>query len=277
MRIDLWDRTNVPSPVHLRRVPEALHFVLGRPIRWVIHRERIGNTRKTYLRTVTSAFAGADFRPPIKRTFLVEDGKTTSKYHKQLFEKYLRYTIKSPERDHLLWGLINTISEVKSISYIDAHALVLGVTLESVLQREFPELGGRPAAVEAAIRNAQQHIRTWDGLGTVRNWLHSFAGGLARIGPLDRLRALAARGLVDAELINSWQKLRNVNAHHFQSGKLDGEQLSELLQQCTVLFYQIVFARINYRGVYTDYATPGWPERVYPDHIREEMTSARSG
>jgi hypothetical protein len=104
MRIDVWDTTNVPSPVLLRRIPEALHFVLGRPIRWVIHRERTGNIRKTFLRSLTPAFGGADFRPPIKRSLLVENGKITSKHHKKLFEKYLRHTIKSSERDHLLWG-----------------------------------------------------------------------------------------------------------------------------------------------------------------------------
>lgn len=270
MRIDVWDTTNVPSPVLLRRIPEALHFVLGRPIRWVIHQERTGSIRKTSLRSLEPAFIGADFRPPIKRPLLVENGKTTSKYHKQLFEKYLRHTIGSPERDHPLWGFINTISEVKSISYIDAHALVLGVTLESVLEREFPELGTRPSSVDAAIRDAQGYIRAWEGDPGVWNRLDSFAGRLPRLGPVDRLRALAAKGLIDRKLIKSWEKLRNINAHEFQSGKLNAEQLSDLLQRCTVLFYQIVFARIKYRGVYTDYATPGWPERVYPDHLRDD-------
>lgn len=263
MLIEATDKQNVAPELFPRRVWETLQFVLGRPVNWSIFQERKGGQRLTQLNSVHPIPPDARFRPPISRTWIQEGKKIISKYHRRLFERYLRHTLKSNDRRHHLWGFINTATEVRATSFIDVHGLVLGVAIEVVLDREFPTLGKPDAETISAIEAAREYIEQWDGPESIKARLEGLSAGLTQIRAVDRLQALAASGAINPDYIRAWKRLRNVNAHAFQSGELGARQV-DLIKQCTVLLYQIIFHAIGYKGVYTDYATPGWPLRTYP-------------
>jgi hypothetical protein len=262
--IEATDNQNVAPELFPRRVPETLQFVLGRPVNWSIFRERKGAQVVTRLKSVRPIPASARFHPPIARAWVLEGNKVTSKYHRRLFERYLRHTLASTEQQHHLWGFINTATEVRATSFIDVHGLVLGVAIEVILKREFLDLGAPGKRLGTIIGAAQEYIERWDGPESVKVRMRGLAANLTEIRAADRLQALARAGAINPEYIRAWKRLRNVNAHAFQSGELGSKQI-ELIETCTVLLYQVIFYAIGYKGVYTDYATPGWPLRTYPD------------
>lgn len=261
--IEATDKENLAPELFPRRVWETLQFILGQPINWLIFLERKGEQLVTRLKSVRSIPPGARFRPPIARTWVMEGNKASSKYHKRLFERYLRHTLASQERQHHLWGFINTATEVRATSFIDVHGLVLGVAIEVILKREFPTLGALDKSLQSPIQAAQNYICEWDGPESIKTRLRDLSANLTQIRAADRLQALAAVGAINPAYIRAWKRLRNANAHAFQSGGLGSKQVG-LINQCTVLLYQIIFHAIGYKGVYTDYATPGWPLRMYP-------------
>lgn len=257
------DRENAAPELFSRRVWETLQFILGRPVHWSISQERRGAQMLTRLSSVRPIPPGARIRPPIARTWVAEGNRLTSKYHRRLFERYLRHTLLSTDRQHHLWGFINTATEVGASSFIDVHGLVLGVAIEVVLDREFPGLGKPDAETKSAIQAAQDYVNQWKGPESMKARLTGLTAGLTQIRAIDRLQALAAAGAINPDHVRAWKRLRNVNAHTFQSGELGANQI-DLIKQCTVLLYQIIFYAIGYKGVYTDYATSGWPLRTYP-------------
>lgn len=261
--IEAIDRKNVATEMFPRRVSETLQFVLGRPLNWMISQERRAEQVVTRVSSVGVIPPTARIRPPIARTWVLEGNNITSKYHKRLFERYLRHTLDSPERQHHLWGFLNTASEVRATSFIDVHGLVLGVAIEVILKREFPSLGTPKRSVKSHIEAVKEYIKQWSGPDFIEARLRDLSANLTQIRAADRLQALAAAGAINPGYIRAWKRLRNVNAHAFQSGELGAKQVY-LIQQCTVLLYQIIFHAIGYKGVYTDYATPGWPLRMYP-------------
>ena len=74
--------------------------------------------------------------------------------------------------------------------------------------------------------------------------------------------SLAKRGIVGAELVDIWKRLRNRVAH----GVADSE-FEELLYDCDtvgVLLYQLVFHAIGYEGPYSTFTRKGWGAAQYP-------------
>jgi hypothetical protein len=77
----------------------------------------------------------------------------------------------------------------------------------------------------------------------------------------DRVKPLIAAGKVEHSYVKSWGALRHPSVHaaglHPSTEKVQ-EQL-DLIDDTSVLMYQIIFSLIDYEGEYTDYGSTGYP------------------
>ncbi|OZB70594.1 hypothetical protein [Thiomonas sp. 13-64-67] len=85
-------------------------------------------------------------------------------------------------------------------------------------------------------------------------------GGMKSSSASDRLHVLAKAGVVDEKDIKAWKSIRHAAAH----GGLDVDpselqSLLERVNRLVAMTYKLAFFKIGYRGMYTDYATRGWP------------------
>ena len=72
---------------------------------------------------------------------------------------------------------------------------------------------------------------------------------------------LAKGDVVDQEDIKAWKFIRNKAAHGALTVDPSAVQcLLDRFNRLVVMAYKLVFFRISYQGLYTDYATRGWPE-----------------
>lgn len=131
----------------------------------------------------------------------------------QLCDRYLQHIIHHPgEEWHPLSERIYSVLQASNAS-VEAHALTLGVQIEGILKSELGKTG------EPKRRSAA-----------------------------DRLHSLANKGLITADLVPAWRKLRNSSAHADSKDTIALQEFSDLLISVTSLLHQLVFAAIGYRG-----------------------------
>lgn len=267
LRIEMDSERQNLSAHFSQRIIETLQFVLGRPVRWSVFREYHQGKAITTFRTLPPLVFGGRGLPPLPRKDIVEKGRFTTRHHRKLFGRYLRFVQRSGERQHHLWGLVNTVYESSAGSFIDIQALTLTVAIEALLQNEFAGYVSLTKRELEEVRAAQKFVRTWVGSERIANRLHGLAGQLSHPRAKDKMDKMVACSAITAKHVSAWQKLRNLNAHDFQSGKKGGEALVNLMPEVTVLFYHLIFHLIGYKGIYVDYATHGWPFRMYPQDL----------
>lgn len=92
--------------------------------------------------------------------------------------------------------------------------------------------------------------------------------GLTTIRAVDRMISIAKHGHADLQHINAWKKLRNRGVHPSTAGRddtssRDFQKLIDQLHSVNVLLSHLLFHLIDYRGLYTDYSTKGFPLKGY--------------
>jgi hypothetical protein len=96
--------------------------------------------------------------------------------------------------------------------------------------------------------------------------IRGFLGTLNHQRPVDILRRWQRQGLlgVTAEEVAAWQELRNPGAHAGLVGPAaDRDELqadATRFARVINLMNRVVLQLMGYRGLYVDYAQPGWPE-----------------
>jgi hypothetical protein len=249
------------------RVIEALQFLLGRPVQWSVMKKRTGKNLKVVVRSKRLKSIRGRFQPPLPSRSITnpKTGKLTANFHRTLFERFLKHTLYHEKPRHPLWGKLDAIFEASSASFIDAEALTLTVAIESILASEFTELGSPSKKEEAAIREAIDYIKSWDGNEKIKNRIMGLVSNLLQTRALDRMRKLEKIGAITEEQYRAWQKLRNPSTHSYQDANIPTAEHIQLLQECEVLFYHLIFHAIGYKGPYTDFSVPGWPLKKYPE------------
>lgn len=80
------------------------------------------------------------------------------------------------------------------------------------------------------------------------------------------LRRLTLLGAVSEGEVAAWNALRNTSAHGDAPESVSTEDMQRLLDNSfclNSLLYRLVFTAIEYEGIYSDYATRGWPPAVH--------------
>ncbi len=252
-------------PEHFgERVMEILQFLFGMPVAWEFLRFKRGPTIETILRSRHPQRPKARFMSPIAQSWFSEPGsnRATTKYHRRLFERYLRHIIEYNKQRHPLWGQLNELYEASSGRFIDGYALALVVAIEAFVEREFPNLGKLTSRQELQLKDAKKHMKEWAGNEELKNRIEGSISQLHCSRAGDKLRALVKSGAITKEQMVTWTTLRNALVH---GATPKNDAFADLLYRAKVLFYHLVFHAIGYKGYYTDYSTKGWPLKWYPN------------
>lgn len=249
-----------------RRLVEAFHLVLGKPLNWMAMRVQEGQHIEVRIRRRIPWRGRLDPPLPQMNIHRKDSNKLTPAYHRSLFHRFMRHVVHTKHFRHPIWGQLNAISESSASTFIDAKALTLTVAIESLLGSEFQSLGVPTRKTTESIKQISEHIQEWDGGPTIKARTLGMVGNLNYSRAMDKMRALTDKGAITKDQYEAWRKLRNPSAHSYLSSGLPTPKMVELLQKCEVLFYHLVFYSIGYRGPYIDYATPGWPLRSYPEN-----------
>jgi hypothetical protein len=253
-----------PLPPYLEvRVVEALRFVLAKPLSWTaleLQADGVGTVRIRYRRPQLET----RLQPPISDFTLERYG-----YAWELFGKYLAFVLPHGKATfHPCSARLSSVMAASALS-IDAEALALSLAIEGLTKTLYHDLGHPSQEFADAVARLQAHVLAWDGFKgppevvRLKDRLPGLLGHLTRVGPKDRLHALAARKKIAERHIKVWERLRHPAAHAEAPGS---RSLQELVDQCntvTVLMYHLVFGAIGYDGKYSDYSTHGYPVRRY--------------
>ena len=261
--------TSLDTPLHPHfesRIWEALLFVLG-PIPWS------ASTRVDSGRTITHVRSPPQtphrgLRPlPIAFRLIDESGSVW-----RLFELYLKYVLNDAEASFApLSAHILSVSRSSGGS-VEAQALSLVVAVESLLDEFYHDVGKPDERTSSLVDELVERITQWrvadpvDQLvETVRRRAAGSVGEIKRSRAGDRLKVLLSEGVVSDEGVRAWKGLRNSAAHGDWSGARDDLQgFLDRTGKARVLFFQLVFHLVGYRGPQTDYGTHGYPEIPFP-------------
>ena len=273
LRIDV--RSEDGFPVHFeKRIIETLQFVFGQPVRWAIMRKLTGDALTVAIDSRRVVAAGARALAPIAREAPdPKSGRSTPKFHRSLFYRFLKHTLGYEARGHPLWAIVDAIYEA-GLESLDAKALALTVSIESLLQREFSSLGERSKVSKETVGDLGDVIDRWNGSSSVKRRAKGLMSMLRSNSAKNILHELVQRGAITDEQRKAWDKLRNASAHGYQSWSGSGDEFYKLVCEVEVLLYHLIFFVIGYEGPYTDYGSMGWPLRQYPlCHSRNKLGS----
>jgi hypothetical protein len=145
---------------------------------------------------------------------------------------------------------------------LDAEALWLPVSIETVVGQCFPELGRPLKAFINNLEGAIEHVEKWTGEPKLRqrivNNLNQWRGQNTR----GALNQLVEKGVVLESQLAAWNRIRHRMAHGRQISDLL-EELSGLCDLTYMALLRLLFETIGYSGPYTDRPTPGWPQVEY--------------
>ncbi len=183
-----------------------------------------------------------------------------------LFERYLSYGLRSAEEGHPLWALVHDVLG-SGTATIKVQALTLCVAVEALLKTHFKNVIPADPETEQNIEKAKKIFNASDCLDEkFRKRLDGALESFTKTRPADRLHELWKKQLIDVSLKEAWKKLRNPSAHGDIVNLTNDLQLNRHIDKSgavLVLFYQLVFLLIGYTGQYTDYATHGYPQRLF--------------
>ncbi len=249
------DQAELHSSIALL-IGDSLQFVMARPMRWVIIESCVGSERRVEVRSREADSKKGRRLPPVD----VNDENADAVW--DMCAAYSAYVAdKTGPNRHPMSVRVCDILDSATGS-IDAHALTLGVAVESVLHSEFETVVARDERVRTELQKVRKAVEAIDLDETLRSRVLSSIGRLSEISAVDRARGLAAAGAIATTQVKDWGDLRHRFAHG--STDVDRQTLVNLVFSVTVLFNHLVFAAIGYYGKYTDYSDPDrWPIRVY--------------
>lgn len=241
------------------RVSEALLFVLGTDINWsVIERTDEGSIRLT-LRPRSKPHKPRFSGSPIAFNTISHADAVWN-----MFELYLSYVLQDTVSPyHPLSAQVSAVVLADEAS-VEAQALSVAVAVESVLNLFYRDVGRPAQSVLDAVKELQAYINEWHGMSELKTRALGSVGQMKSVRPGDRLRDLIERRVVADKNVSAWTRLRNSVAHGDWSGVADLQTFIDRTEDVLVLFNQLIFHLIGYKGKYTDWGAHGWPIIQYP-------------
>lgn len=257
--LNVFSKNTLPPNLEIRAV-ESLQFVMGIPLEWVVMQKTENNVETIYINRVSTNQKKAKIGPPINP----KDLRNTTFVWK-LYDKYLNYIIKYEEK-HKYHPISVFVAKVLrgSEGSIDPMMLTLGIAIEGVLRKAYPELTKLPQQEYEELKKAQQIIEESSLNEKFKSRLRGVMDSWANRSAADMLHSLVELGVINREEVNAWKEIRNPTAHAALPDSSDLQKLIDLCHTVTVLFYKLIFHAIGYQGKYTNYGLYGWLLDDYP-------------
>lgn len=260
--VEVDSESALPENIEIRIV-EALGLVLAKPLFWNVV-ERYENGTETIRVRGQRVSSNAKLLPPVGRGRIDLTGQVW-----RLFEKYLTFVCSySGNRFHPCSRHLFSALEA-SAGTINAQALALGVGVEGIVKKLFPEAGSLPEGLKPKVRQLRKHFEKWEGLKDAQTkealWkrVQDMLGRLLDVSTKSKLHALVTEKAVDEGHVEAWGAIRNTSAHGETPGSENLQTLVDLCHKVTVLMYHLIFHAVGFEGIYIDYSTHGWPPKRY--------------
>lgn len=247
------------TDIVINRIYESFCFVTSHTESWSILVIRSKGKIETRIRAVKAKRLKSRTPPPISYQHALNSNSVW-----RLFDCYLKYVLSDKKNYfHPISTELYSVIESGKLS-LDVEALILSVSIESLLKKELNHFCDESDELSRNIDNANKLITNSDALDC--NFKKRLMGSISNMKNLrakDILLALINGKLVDESLVRIYSNLRNKAAHGDRSSGADVQSYYNDVSAALVLFFQLLFLIINYNGDYTDYGTYGYPKKQF--------------
>ena len=164
---------------------------------------------------------------------------------------------------HPLSGQLRAVLQASAGS-MTSLARALTVTIESLLLETEAAVPKLTSEETEWLRALRQYVRNSKPPGHMRDRVMGLLGLLKRRDWSNALRHLVEVHVITQEQARVTKELRNRVAHGDTLSHDDPQSLTTKCSTLLVVLYRLIFHRIGYQGVHTDYSTLGWPEAEFP-------------
>jgi hypothetical protein len=134
---------------------------------------------------------------------------------------------------------------------IEAEAIALSITIESLLRQEFSHYGSPKQDVISALDSAIAHVNSWTGDDAVKDRVIKAISGWKGANVREVLKQLVENGVIKEEHRQAWNALRNPMVHG-QRRNISPDELSLQCDLAYMALVRIMFKVLGYVGPYTD-------------------------
>lgn len=245
-------------PYFESRLLETLRFMTATNASWILCEVVSNGIWITEVACAQAAQAGL-VAPPLQ-------GHGHAGAFAQMFEAYLRHACRQNSTDEVsnLSRTLGTLYGLQSVD-LDAIALLVAVSVESMLKEEFPDTAPVPDEVRDEVKSVVTAVAKLTLTDSMHKRVKSALGNMTSVSPKDKLYALAAEGAFPVAQADAWGPLRNSRAHGTKT-HADPDKLQLTLDQVHAvlgLLYRLTFMKIGYEGLFTDYGKPNWPDEIF--------------
>jgi hypothetical protein len=244
------------------RVQETLRYVTLRPVTWCLVEKRHDHSIEVIIAHRAKTQKGVLCEP-----VSANHPNCFSDYWR-LFSAYFCHALSQSNSTsyHKISAQLHHLITAES-RQIDLIGLLVSIAVEGVLNVCYEEIGKPSEELNETIdrisaRVARMHC-------SEPSLPRRIAGSLSNMKnsrPGDKLRILEAEGLISAEMVKAWTKLRNSSAH--ASTQNDFSKVFQMTNTVYVLLNKLIFKVIGYKGTFCDFSSPGWPIKSF-----ESMTN----
>jgi hypothetical protein len=244
-----------PLPANLPKcLEETTWFVLAVPGYAQLIDQTSNGVRKFQIRQPRVVPSSTRLRPPLEPSH-----GATAKHLGEMFSRYLDHVL--PKLDDTYHPTsVNILSVLRASAItIDSLALALAIAIESLVRREFAELGRPSPELRGVFDSAIEHVSNWAGEASIKRritgQISTWKGSNAR----EALQSLAEHDIISHQQLKAWETVRHRMAH----GKVVNRPVKELLLLCDLqhmALLRLLFKVLGYSGPYTDRSTEGWPD-----------------
>lgn len=204
----------------------------------------------------------------------------------RLLECYFKYACENSHDKEFapISAKLGGLFTLKNV-WLDTIALLVCVAIEGLLNEpQFKKVG---APQKTVLDKIDQILLVVENASVSKDLIPRISNVISSMkssSTSDRFHALVQAGALDHKDRTTWKSVRNASAHgsfNIDPNKIQ-TRLDEVYRLITVV-YKLVFLRIGYRGLYTNYAEHGWnvaefQSDVYQANLdQEDFQKKRTG
>lgn len=180
-----------------------------------------------------------------------------------LFDKLLSYEINKETSSDSIPSLIRSIY-LSQESSLEVQSLVLSASIETLLTKHFNNACIANDNIDSNIIAACEIFEKSKDLDDrFKKRLNGAILAMKNPRPKDYLSSLVNCALIDPILVKIYSKHRNKSVHGSSVKWGDFQEYINCNAAMLVLFYHLVFLRVEYTGTYIDYSTYEYPEKEF--------------
>lgn len=259
--------------ITISRIVETFQFITAQTQSWSVMEIRRDNSQEFRVRANETYLNKSRVFSPISYSTIDPSNNVWI-----LFDKFFSYIIKNKSESwHPVFSLVHAVIE-SGKSSIEVEALTLSVAIESLLRDSFSGINKNDDELISNISCVIKLIEHTNMLSSnFKKRLLGSINSMKNARAKDYLSILVNQNLLSEKLVKIYGKRRNKSAHGIS---IKWGDLQNFINQCSallVLFYQLIFLRVGYTGLYTDYSTYNYPQKEFKPIWAEHGGSVDQG